>query len=277
MQVVDIKSFSEYFEFLKGDLEGMCEWKEFLELLLNTETSFFRHIPSFQTLTQQLLPDLLHTKQESGDRMIALWSAGCSTGQEAYSLAMVLFEAVAGDATRSGRPATIRGRKLGKQRPQNIEDAPDTRDLLLPKENQITVLGSDIHERSLDKAKRGHYKPSEVRTMPASYRHKYLDRIASEKGAFYRVVKRVKNLVSFIYLNLHDPDNYSIPSQDVIFCQNVLIYFKPESRGEILHRLCERLNLGGYLVFAPAEVLGTKLPGMHKLPIRNSLIYERVE
>ena len=277
MQVVDIKSFPEYFELIKGDLEGECEWKELLELLLNTETNFFRHTPSFQTLTQRLLPHLLRTKQESGDRMIALWSAGCSTGQEAYSLAMVLFEAVVLGANGSGKPGSIHGKQNGIERTQNMEEAPDARTLPLQKEKQITVLGSDIHQRSLDKARRGYYKPSEVRHMPESYRHKYLDRVGSGKGVFYRIVKSVKDLVSFSYLNLHDPDNYPISSQDVIFCQNVLIYFKPESRGDVLHRLCERLNLGGYIVFAPAEVLGMRLPGMRKLPFRNSLIYQRVE
>ena len=209
--------------------------------------------------------------------MIALWSAGCSTGQEAYSLAMILFEAVALGANGSGKPGSIHGKQHGFERTQNQNEAPGARTLILQKEKQITVLGSDIHQRSLDKARRGYYKPSEVRDMPESYRRKYLDRVGSGKEIFYRVVKSVKDLVSFSYLNLHDSDSYPISAQDVIFCQNVLIYFKPESRVDVLHRLCERLNLGGYIVFAPAEVLGTRMPGMQKLPFRNSLVYQRVE
>jgi chemotaxis methyl-accepting protein methylase len=250
------KSYSEYYHYVAFNPEGEGEWEELLELLLNKETGFFRHLPSFEALTGHVLPRLMRDKQKYGVNTITLWSAGCSTGQEAYSLAMAFLE-----------------RYLEPVKGPVLNTAEGMADSHLW---QVKVTGSDISQRALDKARRGRYKPYEVRYMPALYRKNYLTVVEDAQNVFYQVGDRVRELVRFGNLNLSDPDSYWISAQDVIFCQNVLIYFKPESRIEIVRRLCQRLNPGGYLFLAPAEVVGLKLPGVQPVRLPDSLIYQRV-
>ena len=140
---------------------------------------------------------------------------------------------------------------------------------------QPKVTGSDISQRALDKARRGRYKPYEMRHMPDLYRENYMTVLKDKRSVFHQVADRVRALVQFGYLNLNDPNSFWVSAQDVIFCQNVLIYFKPESRVEIVRRLCQRLNPGGYLFLAPAEVVGLRLPGVQPVRLANSLIYRR--
>jgi chemotaxis protein methyltransferase CheR len=251
MRVRRIHSCGEYYHFVRFNLQGDKEWKELLELLVICETGFFRHEPSFRALAE-ILPHLLLRNQELGLNTLRMWSAGCSTGQEAYSLAMLLLE--------------------------NVR---------FPEMWQVEIMATDISRRALEKARRGLYKPFEVRYMPEYYRDKYL---TVEGGASatapipslgsttrYRVAKRVREMIHFGYLNLNDPNSSWVTAQDVIFCQNVLIYFKPESRVETARHLCQRLNPGGYLFLAPAEVIGLKLPGVQLVHLEDSLVYKRVK
>lgn len=251
MRIRQIHSCGEYYHFVRFNPQGGKEWEELLELLVICETGFFRHEPSFRALAE-ILPHLLLCNQERGLNTLRMWSAGCSTGQEAYSLAMLFLE-------------TVRFLELW----------------------QVEIMATDISRRALEKARRGLYKPFEVKFMPEHYRGKYLTAeggagatasIASLRSTTrYRVVKRVREMVHFGYLNLNDPTSFWVTAQDVIFCQNVLIYFKPESRVETVRHLCQRLNPGGYLFLAPAEVVGLKLPGVQLVYFEDSLVYKRVK
>jgi len=251
MRVRRTYSYSEYYHFVRFNTQGGKEWEELLELLTNCETSFFRHEPSFQALAK-ILSHLLLRKQEHGLNTLLMWSAGCSTGQEAYSLAMLFLD-------------TVRFPELWR----------------------VEIMATDISRRAVKKARTGLYKPFEVRYMPEHYRDKYLT-VEGGAGATasipslrsttrYRVAKKVREMVHFGYLNLSAPTSYWVAAQDVIFCQNVLIYFKPESRVETVRHLCQRLNPGGYLFLAPAEVTGLKLPGVQLVHFEDSLVYKRVK
>jgi chemotaxis protein methyltransferase CheR len=251
MRVRQINSCSEYYHFVRFNTQGGKEWEDLLELLVIGETGFFRHEPSFRALAE-ILPNLLLHNQERGPNTLRMWSAGCSTGQEAYSLAMLFLE-------------TAR----------------------LPQVWQAEIIATDISRRAVEKARSGLYKPFEVRYMPEYYRDKYLT-VEGVAGATastpslrnttrYRVTKRVRDMVHFGHLNLSDPTSCWVAAQDVIFCQNVLIYFKPESRVETVRHLCQRLNPGGYLFLAPAEVTGLKLPGVQLVHFEDSLVYKRVK
>jgi chemotaxis methyl-accepting protein methylase len=140
---------------------------------------------------------------------------------------------------------------------------------------QIRVSGSDISPSALDRARLGRYKPYEVRLMPDHYRKKYMTETVGRSGVLHQVEDRVRALAQFGYTNLNQPSTYWISAQDVIFCQNVLIYFNPERRIEIVRRLCQRLNVGGYLFLAPAEVVGLGQPGVEPVRLKDSLIYQR--
>lgn len=254
MRLHGIGSYSEFYHYVNFNPGGEREWEELQESLLNLETSFFRHPPSFEALTGHLLPELMRVKRAYGTNGIAMWSAGCSTGPEPYSLAMAFMESVA-----PASPGRDREMVSG-----------------IPGGWRLTVLGTDISRSSLEKARRGRYRPHEVRYMPDPYRQKYLVRVESEEGTFYQIDERVRGLVRFGHLNLSDPHGYWIAAQDVIFCQNVLLYFGPQSRVSAVQRLCECLNPGGYLVLGPAEAVGLKLPGVEPLCLEDSLVYQRV-
>jgi chemotaxis methyl-accepting protein methylase len=250
-------SYSEYYHHVAYSSEGEVEWQELLETLVNRETGFFRHQPSYDALMGTVLPRLMAEPERQLTRRLALWSAGCSTGQEAYSLAMAFLEV----AQASNRPPAW---------PAGATQPADTADW------QVLVYGSDISPRALERARRGRYRDYEVRFMPEQYRRRYL---AAEddgrRGTAYRVIDPVAQRVSFGHTNLAAPDSYPAAAQDVIFCQNVLIYFQPADRIEVVRRLVGRLCPGGYLFLAPAEVVGLRLPGVQPVRLADVLLYQR--
>ncbi len=249
MRARQVWSYSDYYRYVAFNPAGEEEWLELLNLLLNHETGFLRHPPSFDALTGYALPRLMQEKERRGVDVITMWSAGCSMGQEAYSLAMAFLETAALLPSNGGE------RKAW----------------------QVKITGSDLSQLALDKARRGQYKPHEMRYLSDHYRERYmtLAKGGREGQSVYRVADPVRALVRFGFLNLRDPDSYRVSAQDVIFCQNVLIYFKPDSRLDIVRRLCQRLNRGGYLFLAPAEVVGLKLPGIRPVRLKDVLIYQR--
>jgi chemotaxis methyl-accepting protein methylase len=255
MRLNGIRSYSEYYNHVVFNSNGENEWKELLELLLNLETGFFRHAPSFKAFSDHILPTLMREKHKHDVNTISIWSAGCSTGAEPYSLAMTLLETIDSTSPFDGGEVAA----------------------LMQEEWQLKISATDISNRSLDKARRGRYKPHELRYISDPYRDKYLMKIEESKGVTYQVVDRVRELVQFGYLNLNDLDSYWITAQDVIFCQNVLIYFQSERRVPIIEQLCRRLNPGGYLILAPAEVVGLKLSIVQQVRQADSLIYQRIK
>lgn len=241
VQACGLTSYADYYHYVLYNENGRSEWKQLLDNLLNNETSFFRHQPSFTALHERVLPKLLRDKRRQGSTQLTFWSAGCSGGQEAYSLAMLLLE---------------------------------TADSHLW---QLQVLGSDISQSKLAQAQAGRYKQHEVRYMPDHYRDKYMRWSQTSTGNFYEVVQQVQKLVQFGYMNFKEPSSYWVTGQDVIFCQNVLIYFKPNHRLEIVKDLLKRLNPGGYLFLAPAEMVGLRLPGIELMNFVDSLVYRRMK
>ncbi len=262
MCIRGIKSYGEYYHYVVFNERGGDEWAEILTLLLNNETSFFRHMPSFDALTHYVLPALMTEKSRHGVNSITMWSAGCSAGQEAYSIAMAFLELLSPIGTiPKSEPVPLP--PIDAQAPQRAGW-------------QLKVTGTDIDQQALDKARRALYKPSDVRYMPEVYRNRYLKVVEEDKDApgVYQVIDSVRALTQFGYLNLID-QTYWVSGEDVIFCQNVLLYFETESRIAIVQRLCQRLNPGGFLLLAPAEVVGLQLPGIQLIRQPDSLIYQR--
>jgi chemotaxis methyl-accepting protein methylase len=234
-----LRSLLEYYDFVVFGPKGEAEWPELFNLLLNHETGFFRHPPSFDALKGHVLPRLIADNRRAPGTPIRLWSAGCSTGQEPYSLAIAFLDTA--------------GRRGG----------------------QVQVRATDISPRALTRARSGRYRPFEVRSLPEETRTRYLHRLEEKSGPVFQVCKDVRRLVRFGRFNLNEPDSYVDGNQDVIFCQNVLIYFAPESRASIVSRLAERLNPGGYLFLGPAEAIGLRPAGLEPVRLENALIYRR--
>lgn len=191
--------------------------EELSDFLTVGETHFFRDERLFQLLEHQLIPELTSSSRQRG-RGLRIWCAGCATGEEPYSLAIVI------------------------SRLRNSSDSRDT-----------TILGTDINRRFLQKAEKGVYSQWSFRTVPPGIQEHYF----SQGSHGYEIVPEIKRMVQFAHLNLvKDPfpifyeDN---PGIDVIFCRNVLMYFTQESQREVLSKFCECLVAGGFLVVSPAE------------------------
>lgn len=207
--------FGEYYEVLKS-LDGSRELNRLIELLTVHETAFFRNSAHFNLLANHIIPEI--RDKNSASRSIRIWSAGCSTGQEAYSIAITLMETL-----------------------------PDH------KSWQLEVLATDISQRALDTASAGIYKSRAIRNVPPPL----LDRYFEPENGGYRVKDYVRRMVKFEHLNLvKEPFPVAaLRPLDLIFCENVTIYFKVDSTRRVIRNFFEVLQEGGYLFLGYSESL----------------------
>ena len=222
LRALQLESCSKYCEYLFGR-EGMREEKiHFIDALTTNKTDFFREPRHFEWLTQQALPNL--TAGSEG-RPLLVWSAGCSTGEEPYTLAMVLSEYA------EGRPWF-----------------------------SFRILATDISTAVLARAEVGIYQGEAADAVPATLRRKYTMR-SREAGSRFRIVPELRRLIEFRRLNLMDGDYGLGEKADAIFCRNVIIYFDRQTQEAILGKLCRCLAPGGYLFVGHSETLhGMSLP-----------------
>jgi chemotaxis methyl-accepting protein methylase len=223
-----------YYQMLSKPGEHASEWEALVERLINHETSFFRHPPSFDALQRHILPELREARPRGGK--LNLWSAGCSTGQEAYSLAMVAMD----DEALKG---------------------------------EFTVWGGDISRYAIDVARRGRYGPRAVATVRADYRQRFLRQV-NEAASEYEVVEELRQRTRFMAGNLVGHDTFSV-SYDVIFCHNVLIYFSPAAVTQAVAFLASRLTLGGYLLLGPGEAPSERPLGLVQVSINGVRAFQR--
>jgi chemotaxis methyl-accepting protein methylase len=218
-----------------GTPTGEAEWGRLLDQLLNGDTRFFRDPPALATLTGLALPRLRERRREEGTDRLALWSAGCSTGQEAYSLAM----------TGLAEPEMVGWR--------------------------LAVLGTDVSGPALAAAEAGVYRAHAIADVPESFRRRFL--VPHDAG--YQIGPGVREVVRF---QPHDLLTGSTPPpQDVIFCQNVLIYYRPDHRTEIVRRLTATLAPGGFLFLGAAEAVGLPTPGLELFRLEDGWVYQKTD
>ena len=229
-----LASESAYYHMLSKADSG-AEWDPLIERLINHESSFFRHPPSFEALQRHILPELLESRPR-GSRM-NFWSAGCSTGQEAYSLAMIAMHEEA-----------LKG--------------------------EFTVWGGDISRYAVDIARRGRYGPRAAATVPDAYRHRFLIAVDTGSTTEYDVVDELRQRTRFMVTNLVGNDGFSV-NHDVIFCHNVLIYFSPAAVTQAVAFLASRLTLGGYLLLGPGEAPNERPQGLVQVNINGVRALQR--
>ncbi len=222
MRELGIEDYASYYRQVTDGPRGNVEWSALLDRLTVQETRFFRHQPSFDLLRRYLEGRL---EAESIDKPWALWSVGCSSGEELYSMAIVASEALRGSAH------------------------PD----------YFGVTGTDISLSALNKARQGCYDARRLESLDSSYLDSYFLR---EGDGRYRVRPRLTERVCCARLNVLDLATAPLSGLDVIFCQNLLIYFRRWRRREILNRLAERLAPGGLLVVGVGEVVGWQHPDL---------------
>lgn len=218
MRALNLESYRQYHDYLARFAESRRELAKLLSLLTVGETYFFRFLPQFQALVRSVFPDLI--ARLGGKRPLRIWSAGCSTGEEPYSLAMLL-------AQHFPRVA----------------------------EGGMEILATDINKKALDKAREGLYGPRALRVTDPVYRERYFRRV----GGSFQINDEIRRMVRFAYLNLQTGD-YPSPAEgtadvDLLFCRNVMIYFRPETVRRIIERFSRCLVPGGYLFLGHSETL----------------------
>lgn len=231
-----LKNFQEYYHFLRYDRKREEELIILVDNLTTNETYFFRESPQLRAFSEEILPELREVL--ANRKILRIWSAGCSTGEEPYTIAMLLLES--GDWWRDW---------------------------------QVEILGSDINQRVLHTARKGVYKKSAHRVTSPEMLAKYF--IEEEKGD-YRIVDKVKELVSFSSVNLHDPAKTSlISNMDVIFCRNVIIYFDKEAKKKVIESFLGKLREGGYLLLGHSESLINISNAYVLRTLKNDMVYQK--
>ena len=215
---LQLSSCAEYCEYLFSPEARDRELVHLLDAVTTNKTDFFREAEHFTYLTANALPEL--TARYGVDRRLLAWSAGCSTGEEPYTLAMVLSEyAQAHEGFRFG------------------------------------VLATDLSTAVLEKARAGIFKSEVVKPVPVNLRQKYLMRSRDPAAGLVRIVPELRAKVEFRRLNLMDSDYGLVEAPGVIFCRNVIIYFNRQTQERLLRKLVMHLAPGGYFFAGHSESL----------------------
>jgi chemotaxis protein methyltransferase CheR len=224
LKTLGISCFREYCQYLFDGPEGKAELIHMIDAVTTNKTGFFREPTHFTYLVNTALPLLLQDKEKSHG--CTVWSAGCSSGEEPYTLGMVLSE--------------FASRQQGFQ---------------------FSIVATDISTKILDKARLGIYEQELVADVPPLIKLKYFMRSKDRIKGLVRIVPTLRSLVRFERLNLMDESYAFSGPVDVIFCRNVIIYFDRETQYKLLDRLCRCLRTGGYLFLGHSEsVHGFDLP-----------------
>jgi chemotaxis protein methyltransferase CheR len=218
LKALDLSSYAQYCEYLFGR-EGLKEeLVPLIDVVTTNKTDFFREPGHFNFLVDKALPEL--TAGEGGGGPLMVWSAGCSTGEEPYTLAMVLSE-------------------YGLTHPGF----------------RFRILATDISTAVLEKAELGIYSKDMVIPVPAALRKKYLMASREPGSNRVRIVPELRRLIEFRRLNFMDADYRVSEKADAIFCRNVIIYFDRRTQQNVLRKLSQRLVPRGYMFVGHAETL----------------------
>jgi chemotaxis protein methyltransferase CheR len=216
-QILNLSSFEAYYHLIKGGVRRMEEMKYLYDAVTINETFFFRNEPQFEAFEKTLVPQIIEARR-GGPTKLRVWSAASSSGEEAYTLAMIFLEKL--------RPAHPR--------------------------LDIEIVGTDINSTVLETARQGVYREYSVRNTPKPFLDKYF---VAEDSRFY-LDEKVKSLARFEHMNLYDRARMRTMTRfDIIFCANVLIYFDAKSKIQVVSDLYDALNPGGFLFIGYAESL----------------------
>jgi chemotaxis protein methyltransferase CheR len=218
LYALGLSGYAEYLELIQN-ASGGEELARMVDALVTNKTSFFRESPHFDFLRERVR-DLEHTRST-----LRIWSAGCSTGEEPYSIAIALLQAIP-DALRK----------------------------------DILVLATDVSTRALAEARAGFYTAEEVADMEATLRTRYFISDRSAGGERYRVVDEPRSMIRFAHLNLMEAWPMRGPF-DFIFCRNVMIYFDRPTQDQLVQRFGQLLRAGGCLMIGHSETLSGRAAG----------------
>ena len=235
LRELKILSFKKYADFVFSDEGQKNEIVHMLDAVSTNKTDFYREPVHFDFLRDKILPDFMEKERIN---TLKVWSAGCSSGEEPYTIAITLNE--------------FKGEYPGFD---------------------YDILGTDISTKILQQANTAIYKEDRVNVVPLNIKKKYFLRSKNKENKTVRVVKLLRDKIRYQRLNFMDTSYNVADIFDVIFCRNVLIYFNRETQEQVLNRLCQKLKSGGYLFIGHSEsILGMNLPLKQIKPT----IYERI-
>jgi len=225
LRTLGVPTFGEYLSHILGE-DGRDELVHMLDAVTTNKTDFFREPVHFQYLSQVILPEFHQERVNTGSRPFFLWSAGCSTGEEPYTLAMVLSEF-------AGQHSEFR----------------------------FSIVATDISTRALDRARDGIYDADRVSTVSLELKQRYLLKSRDRTRNQVRMAPDLRAAVQFRRLNLMEETLSFSEPLDVIFCRNVIIYFDRNTQERLISRFCRLLRPDGYLFLGHSEsVHGFDLP-----------------
>lgn len=215
---LNLKSYNEYYNFLRFDANRKQELTKLFEVVTTNETSFFRNPPQLDVFQRVVLAEAIDQARKAGTKKLRLWSAGCSTGEEPYTLAIILHETLRGEI--------------------------DSWD--------IKITANDLSEAVLAAARRGIYNEYALRTTPKEMVSKYFQK----EGNIYKVDPAMKRLVSFGQINLSDKEQLKrVEKSQIVFCRNVIIYFDDEMKRKVINAFYDNLQPKGVLIIGHSESL----------------------
>jgi chemotaxis protein methyltransferase CheR len=218
LRSLGLDSFRHYCDYVFSSGGQRDEMVHLLDAVTTNKTDFFREPQHFDYLTKKALPEIVRSR--GTERPLSIWSAGCSTGEEPYTLAMVLSE--------------------------YAKTSPGFR---------FKLLATDICTTVLEKANLAIFKAEVAAPIPKDLLRRYFLRSRDRVSNLLRVVPELRNLVEFRQLNFKDPDYCLTEKPDIIFCRNVIIYFDRQTQKQILQRLVQQLVPGGYAFLGHSETL----------------------
>ncbi|MCU0664213.1 MAG: protein-glutamate O-methyltransferase CheR [Myxococcota bacterium] len=233
---LSLPTFEDYYYYIRYSADGQTELEEAIDVLTTNETYFFREEYQLHSFSRQILPELARNLR--GRRKLMIWSAGCSSGEEAYTIAVLV------------------------------------RDSGLFADWDVRIFGSDVSRRVLAKARRGVYRASSFRATSEAQ----LTRHFTKAGEGFAINDDIRSLCHFGHLNLLDEDRIALLGKvDVVFCRNVLIYFDKKSKLRTISSLYERLNPGGFLLLGHTESLLNLSTAFELVHLSDDLVYRKPE
>lgn len=234
MRETGFGDYEAYFRLVSTGAAGAVEWATLVDRLTVHETRFFRHAPSLDLIARRWLPERI----AAGRERLHAWSVGCASGEEAWSLAMVIDHALA---------ALGHGPTYG-------------------------ITASDVSHAALAAARSAQYPAARLAEIPLEYRSVYVE---MNDNDVFAPIERLRRRVGFARVNLLHAAAAPLKRLDLIYCQNVLIYFARERRRELLDGLAGLLEPGGLLVLGAGEVTSFSHPALTRVAAPGTLAYLR--
>ncbi len=232
----NLAGYRDYYHLLRYNRVKEQELSDIMDILTTNETYFFREAFQLKAFTDEIMPELIAEKEKKGERTLRIWSAGCSSGEEPYTIAMLLLE-------------------LGCCRGWRVE-----------------IVGTDISHRVLQLARRAIYGKSSFRATEETYIRKYF----REEDGNYKVVDAVKELVTISHLNLFDQNRLALLGRmDVIFCRNVIIYFDQTAKNKVVEIFYRMIREGGFLLLGHSESLMNISTAFSLRHLKNDMVYQK--